>query len=155
MTGTPNLRWLLGWANRQYTAETPELQHSVSRVDEGGGPAMGQGVAIYLGLAGSYKAQQPWALDDDGRYRTPLRAALASIGRRNPELGIFLRDLVPNSLMPSEVARVHGIPRWAEAEMMHRALLILWHAFLEQPPVSWVDISDASRNAIVAGEAVA
>jgi hypothetical protein len=153
VTGTPNLRWLLGWAHRQYTAETPELQHSVGRVDEGGGPRMAQSVATYLGLAGSYRAQQPWALDDDGKYRTPLRAALSQI--RDPDLRTFLRDLVPNALLPSEIARVHGIPKWAEPDIMHKALLVLWRHYLEQPPVSWIDISASQQRAIIAAEAVA
>jgi hypothetical protein len=142
----PSLRWLQAWAHRQYVLETPNLEHSVSVNDDGGSPQMHGAVLAYLNNA-------PDKLDKEGRLRTPLRAALARI--TDDELRLFLRDLIPNALNPSLVARIHNLPRWSEARMMHVALLALWRAYQNvlaseyrrTARPGWLDMSESQQHA--------
>ena len=157
MNGNPTLRFLLGWAHRQYVLETPELQHTLSRVGDDGDPDMSVAARFYLGLSKRGQSRDNWfdissQLDDEGRYRTPLRAALARI--RDANMRLFLRDLVPELYRPTDIADIHAIPPWARTWVMHGALLALWHEYLERPPipVGWVSMSDSQRSAVVAGE---
>lgn len=172
------LRVLLQWAYRQWTLETPTLSHSVSQTDAGGVPSMNAAAAAYLRLGvkrcwpdnaepslatrtmheacsrgGCQLGQDEWEktarkLDEDGFYRTPLRAAMSRI--RNPAMRRFLHDLVPNAMLrPSDVAQLHGTPGWAEAWVMQGALEALYREFhaAPVPQVSWVDRSAAQQNA--------
>lgn len=157
----PTLRGLLAWAHRQYVLETPNLEHSASLVDEGGAPEMKPAASSYLGLAGRDDRPDDWRrnacrLDADGRYRTPLRCAVESI--HPPERRLLLRDLVPEVLFPSDIARAHGIPDWAAGDVLYRSLVILRQRYRERPLVDrgkpkWTELSDSQRAAVEAGEA--
>ena len=170
----PTLRGLLSWSNRQYVLETPELQHSVALTDEGGAPVMKPAAAGYLGLlakerldakaaptndrADNWKAQAG-RRDRDGKYVTPLRYAIELCPVADERA--FLRALVPELYFPSEIAELHGIPKWAAGMVMYAALSRLRerydHLIRQQEKgtaanVGWVSMSEASRNAIIAGE---
>ena len=54
--------------------------------------------------------------DEDGRYRTPLRAAISRI--RDPWLRLFIRDLIAEELRPSDIAMLYGIPKSVEGWVM-------------------------------------
>lgn len=147
------LRFLLGWAHRNWTLETPTLGHAVSLTDAGGAPDMKGAAKAYLGLVRKGDGPDDWQRtaqrrDEDGRYITPLRAALYRI--RNPELRRFLHHLIPNAVLrPSDIATVHGIPTWAEAWVMQGALEILYREFQSAPipQRSWVDMSESQQRA--------
>lgn len=155
------IRVLLQWAARTWELETPTLGHAVSLTDAGGVPAMKAAAQAYLGLLRRGEQRDDWernacALDEDGFYRTPLRAAMSRV--RSLPMRRFLHDLVPNALLrPSDIAELHGTPGWAEAWVMQGALEILYREFLARPVPqrSWIEQSDSQRNAVVAGEAVA
>ena len=85
--------------------------------------------------------------DDDGRYVTPMRAALSKI--RNQKLRRFLHDLIPNTLRPSDITTVHGVPEWAEGWAIEGALEILYREYQAAPTPrrSWVDLSASQQNA--------
>jgi hypothetical protein len=149
---------LLSWANTQYRLETPELQHSVGLTDEGGSPEMKPAAASYLGLLvrkalSDAKDEQPddWRrqacrVDEDGKYRTPLRCALERVP--DPEMRHFLRDLVPEQFRPEDVGVVHGLPKWTIPIVMYRALSVLRQKYREQPETRWISgRSDAQRAA--------
>lgn len=152
---SPSLRWLQGWAYRQWTLETPSLDHAVSRLDEGGAPQMKGAVARYLHLTGKDTSDPAFDVDEDGRYRTPLRAAMRRI--RDPWLRLFLRDIVPEQLNPSLICARYDIPKPVESWVMHAALTMLWREYRAAPlpQRSWVDQSDSQRNAILAGDIAA
>ncbi|MGA0060619.1 MAG: hypothetical protein ACO3RU_13630 [Planctomycetota bacterium] len=164
-----SLHALLRWANKAYREETPELGHAVALTDEGGAPEMKPAVAAYLGLHAKRlleKDDRPdnWRAlagrrDHDGFYITPLRYAIELCP--DPAERRFLRDLVPELYYPSEIAELHGIPRWAAKYVMHPALTRLWHThqglMRDQAKgtsryVGWVSMSDSQRAAIEAGE---
>lgn len=151
--GEHSLRWLLAWAYRQWTLETPSLGHSISLTDEGGSPDMKAVAKAYLGLLRRGDGRDDWEqtacrLDRDGFYVTPLRAAMTRV--RSLAMRRFLHDLIPNAMLrPSDVAQLHGSPSWAEAWVMHGALEILYREFRAAPlpQRSWVDLSDSQRAA--------
>lgn len=161
----------LRFAHAQFVLELPELQHSVSLTDDGGAPAMKPAAASYLGLLAKRlleddKQPDNWKAraarrDPDGRYLTPLRLAieLAPEGER-----AFLRSLVPELYFPSEIAELHGIPRWAAKYVMYAALARLRERYEtlirnsekgSAANVGWVSMSESARRAIEAGERVA
>ena len=156
MTDSARLRFLLRWAHQQWTLETPTLDHQ-RQLDAGGAPTMQSRAAGYLALLRRGEGRDDWertacALDLDGFYRTPLRAAMSRV--RNLAMRRFLHDLVPNAMLrPSDIAQLHGSPGWAEAWVMQGALEILYREFHAAPVPrrSWVDLSDSQR----AAEAVA
>lgn len=153
------LQALLSWANRQWVLETPELQHAVSQTDEGGAPEMKPAAASYLGLlAKRHLRGDPvdntpddprrlaCRLDEEGKYRTPLRCAIERVGK--PERRRFLRDLVPELYRPSDIAAIHGIPPWCAGDVMHRSLSELRRLYREEPEAAWISgRSDAQRSA--------
>lgn len=125
--------------------------------------------AAYLGLQ-ARKQLAPDTLPDnwraaagrksEGKYLTPLRYAIELCG--DPGERKFLRDLVPELYFPSEIAEIHGIPKWAAGMVMYAALGRLRerydHLIREQEKgtaanVGWVSMSESSRKAIEAGEA--
>lgn len=164
------LKGLLSWGHNAYVAETPNLEHSVALTDEGGAPAMKPAAASYLGLLArqrltpddrpdNWKAQAG-RKDRDGRYVTPLRYAIELCPVA--EERAFLRDLVPELYFPSEIAGLHGIPRWASGMVMYAALSRLRERYdnlIRQQEkgtaahVGWVDRSESQRNAETAPEA--
>jgi hypothetical protein len=145
------LRALLRWAHRQYVAETPNLDHSGIHLDDDGAPTMAAAARRYLGLSKKDDRTDNWVelagrTDEDGFYLTPLRLAIETQPR---ERRLFLRDLVPEVLFPSEVALLHGIPAWCMADVIHQSLAMLWRTFRERPPVrpNYLDRSEAQRSA--------
>lgn len=146
------LRGLLRWAHAAYLAETPNLDHSGSHLDDDGAPTMAVAARAYLALTGRTNERgDDWAwiasrLDEDGWYRTPLRRAIESLPT---ERRLFLRDLVPEMFTPSDVAVLHGIPAWCAADVMYQSLVMLWDRFTERPlpTVSWLDRSESQRSA--------
>lgn len=158
------LRALLTWAHAQYVGETPEMQHAVSLTDEGGSPEMKPAAASYLGLLAKHQLtkvdNQPdnWLAlagrKSEGKYLTPLRYAIALCP--DPDERSFLRSLVPELYFPSEIAEIHGIPKWAAGMVMYAALTRLRERYdrlmRDQEKgtaahVGWVSKSDAQRAA--------
>ena len=149
-----SLKALLRWAHTQYTMETPNLEHAVAEVGIDGDPLMRAAARIYLSLSGpKHEAETPdnWSriagrIDDDGFYRTPLRRALETLPR---ERRLLLRDLIPEELNQSDVARLHGIPAWCEGDVFYRSLAMLWGRYLERPmpKPSWTDRSESQQLA--------
>lgn len=156
-----SLNALLKWAHAQWVIETPTLGHAVSVMDAGGAPDMKVAAKAYLNMLRKGDGPDDWmqaacVRDEDGFYRTPLRAALAKV--ENPWVRRFLHDLIPNAqFRPSDIAALHGIPAWTEHWVMFECLVILEREWMAAPPPksSWVDLSDSQRNAVVAGEAAA
>lgn len=159
-----SLRALLAWANVQYRAETPEMQHAVAHTDEGGAPEMKPAAASYLGLLARKVLTGNDTLPDDWRalagrksegvYLTPLRYAIALCPDAAERQ--FLRDLVPELYFPSEVAEIHGIPRWAAGYVMHGALSRLRdrfdHLMRQQEKgtaanIPWTALSESQQRA--------
>jgi hypothetical protein len=147
------LRFLLQWAHHQWALETPTLGHSLGSTDAGGVPTLKAAAAGYLGLLRQGDGRDQWErtarkVDEDGFYRTPLRAAMSRIN--NLAMRRFLHDLVPNAMLrPSDIAELHGTPRWAEAWVMQGALEILYREYQAAPVPqrSWVDKSAAQQSA--------
>ena len=159
--GHPALRCLLAWSHRQWVLETPTLEHAVSHTDPGGTPDMKAAAKAFLGLLRKDTERDDWErtatrLDKDGYYVTPLRAAMTRI--RSLAMRRFLHDLIPNAMQrPSDIAELHGTPGWAEAWVIEGALSALYREYHAAPipQRSWVDQSDAQRNAVLAGEVAA
>ena len=151
-TTNGRMRWLLRWASAGWSMETPSLGHSVSLTDEGGAPDMKGAAKAYLGLLRRGDGPDDWEKtacrrDADGRYVTPMRAALSKV--RNQKLRRFLHDLIPNTLRPSDITTVHGVPDWAEAWAIEGALEILYREYQAAPLPrrSWVDLSTSQQAA--------
>ena len=176
------LRSLLNWANTQYLTETPELQHSLSLTDDGGAPDMKAPAKRWLGLTGrrcqaresddrAVKAMHrdcidgchlepdnhrraAYAVDQDGKYRTPFLRAVEEIA--DPARRLFVKWLCVNTLRPSDVARHFDIPDWCQGDVAFRSLEMVRQKYRTEPPVDtrpgWVSMSESSRRAIEAGE---
>ena len=146
------LRALLRWANAAYVAETPNLDHSGSHIDDDGAPTMAIAARAYLALTGQMDDRgDDWGwiasrLDKDGFYRTPLRRAIETLPT---DRRLFLRDLVPEVLMPSDIATLHGIPAWCASDVMYRSLAMLWDRFLDRPlpKPGYLERSESQRSA--------
>jgi hypothetical protein len=153
VTGTNGrTRVLMRWASQGWEMETPSLGHSISLTDEGGAPDMKGAAKAYLGLLRRGDGPDDWEKtacrrDADGRYVTPLRAALSKV--RNQKLRRFLHDLIGNALRPSDITNVHGVPDWAEAWVIQGALEILYREYQAAPlpQRSWVELSASQQNA--------
>lgn len=157
------LMQLLRWAHRQHELETPPLEHAVAHTDEGGSPEMKPAPAAYLGLLARRRLDRDARTtndgpDDwrrlacrvvDGHYATPLRCAIARIAE--PGRRAFLEDLVPELYFPTEIAELHGIPRWAAGDVTYRSLTILRDKYREIPetPTHWIDKSGSQQAAEV------
>ena len=146
-----NLRTLLRWAHQAYVAETPNLDHSGVHIDDDGAPTMSAQARAYLALSGKDERPDDWLriasrMDPDGFYLTPLRRAIETLPRPRR---LFLRDLVPEVLMPSDIAALHGIPEWCQSDVTRKSLELLWAAYLDRPlpKPGWLDRSDSQRSA--------
>lgn len=152
-----NLRALLRWAHQQYEAETPNLDHSQTHIDDDGAPTMAAAARRYLALSGPPDDRpDDWVrlasrCDTDGFYITPMRRAIATMPR---DRRLFLRDLVPELLYPTEVALLHGIPAWCVADVIHQSLAMLWGRYLDRPlpKPGWLSMSESQRNAVDDGK---
>ena len=148
-----SLRALLRWANAAYCAETPDLAHSGGHFDDDGTPTMSARARAYLALTGTDPRPDDWVriasrVDEDGFYRTPLRRAIETlpVARR-----LFARDLVPEVLVPSEIATLHGIPSWCAGDVTHRTLSMLWTRYSDRPIPESGPRSDAQLDAEAKG----
>jgi hypothetical protein len=166
---TASLHSLLTWANKAWRDETPELGHAVALTDEGGAPEMKPAAAAYLGLLAKRRLTEDtrpdnWRAlagrrDADGRYLTPLRYSIELCP--DPDERSFLRSLVPELYFPSEIAEIHGVPKWAAKYVMYAALDRLRRTYDQlmrdqakgtAAHVGWVSMSESQRAAVVAGE---
>lgn len=145
------LRALLRWAHSQYVAETPNLDHSGSHIDDDGAPTMAIAARRYLGMMTSDDRADDWLriasrTDKDGFYLTPLRRAIETLPR---DRRLLLRDIVPELLFPSEVALLHGIPAWCSSDVLYQSLVLLWGRFIDRPlpQPGWLERSEAQRSA--------
>lgn len=147
-----SLRVLLRWAYQAYVDETPNLDHSGVHLDDDGAPTMARAARRYLGLVGvPDERDDDWVriasrLDQDGYYLTPLRRAIETLP---PPRRLFLRDLVPEALFPTEVALLHGIPAWCVQDVIRQSLTMLWRGFLDRPlsAPGYLERSEAQRAA--------
>lgn len=156
-----SLAALLRWAHAEHAAETPNLEHAVGQHASDGAPLMRYAARAFLGLMDPRNVDEERRADDwlrlasrtdpDGRYRTPLRRAIATLP---PERRYLARALVSEQLMPGDVALVAGIPEWCAGDVLYRTMSMLWERYLDRPLISpgWLERSDASRNAIIDGE---
>lgn len=145
------LRALLRWAHAQYVAETPNLDHSGSHIDDDGAPTMAAAARRYLGMMTATEGADDWLRiasrrDKDGFYLTPLRRAIETLPA---ERRLYLRDLVPELFFPSDVALLHGIPSWCQSDVTYQSLVMLWDRFAEAPlpQPGWLERSEAQQNA--------
>lgn len=143
-----SLRDLLRWAHAAYLAETPDLDHSGTHLDDDGTPTMAGRVRAYLALTKRGDSRDDWVLiasatDDDGHYITPLRRAIATLP---PERRLLARDIVPEVLSPLLVTRLHDIPDWCADDVLHRTLVMVWQRFTARP-IPTAGKSDAQRDA--------
>lgn len=145
------LRALLRWAHAQYVAETPNLDHSGSHIDDDGAPTMAAAARRYLGMMTSDDRADDWLRiasrqDKDGFYLTPLRRAIETLPW---EERLFLRDIVPEVLFMSDVLTLHGIPAWCRNDVLSGSLIRLWDRFAEAPlpQPGWLERSEAQQNA--------
>lgn len=90
----------------------------------------------------------------EGAYVTPLRYAIELC--TDPDERSFLRSLVPELYYPSEIAEIHGIPRWASRFVMYAALSRLrerYDSLMRNQEkgtaanVGWVSRSESQRQA--------
>lgn len=153
------LRQLLRELGVAFRAETPLLNHASRLVDEGGAPDMRAAAKAYLGLAGKSDRSDDWRriacrTDENGKYLTPVRCALYQIS--DPNRRRLVRDALAHEFIDAAaLSRLHGIPEWAIGDVLHRSLSML--RVFEQRPYEpgWVSMSEAQRNATIAGEDVA
>lgn len=120
--GTPpaGLRALVVELRRAYRDEVPGTMHKHD-VDGGGTPA-------YSGEFAAYLYGSPWATDkDDDAYRTPFRAALASMHRNNPGMAAIVGHVTIGGEDPvAAVRRSHDLDSWMCRAIAERALLVFW-----------------------------
>lgn len=145
------LRALLRWAHAAYAAETPNLDHSGSHIDDDGAPTMAAAARRYLGMLTKEDRADDWLkiasrTDKDGFYVTPLRRAIETLPH---ERRLLLRDLVPELFFPSEIAVLHGIPAWCANDVLYRSLVMLWDKFIDRPlpQPGWLERSESQRAA--------
>lgn len=145
------LRALLRWAHAQYVAETPNLAHSGSHLDDDGAPTMAAQARRYLGMMTKDGRADNWLAiasktDADGYYLTPLRRAIETLPT---ERRLFLRDLVPELFFPSEIALLHGIPEWCRTDVTYQSLVLLWARYIDRPlpQPGWLQRSESQRSA--------
>lgn len=62
------------------------------------------------GPAAEYVNDSPYAIDEDGYYKWPLKAALATLGKRDPYLARFLRALPGHGWEPTDTALALAVP---------------------------------------------
>lgn len=145
-------RSLLRWLTTGYALETPPQLH-VHALAEDGDPAMNGEAAAYIGFfqggEGSGQAND-WervaqALDRDGRYHTPMRAAISKV--RASEERSLLADLAANPLYPLDVTRLHGLPDWTAYIVVETLLERLWSVWRDAPLPTRSRISDAQADA--------
>jgi hypothetical protein len=91
------------------------------------------------GPAAEYVNDSDYATDEDGYYKTPLRAALAAIGSRNETMGHFLRRLPGHAYDPLDTAASLGNPLvMANADAYAlRALVTLHRRYIPRPYTRW------------------
>jgi hypothetical protein len=147
------LKALLSWAQHGYALEAPAKMHSGARLEDDGDPAMTGEAKSYIGFH-DRKEPNDWRgiarrLDVDGRYVTPMRAAVESVP--GIERRAFLRSLLVQVFHAKDVTRQHDIPDWCSGDVTYQSLSILWDCWRDRPLArpSWVDLSESQRNAEV------
>lgn len=148
-----NMRTLLRWLVREYGMEPPVKLHSGAALEEDGDPAMTALAKSWFGMNDD-REPTPWTevacrTDPDGYYVTPMRCALAHIP--STERRHLLSELAVNLLFPRDVMNAHGIPAWAQNDVMAASLSMLWDTYsdrrIPKAKVGWVDKSQAQRDA--------
>lgn len=142
------LRALLRWAQREYSMEPPPRLHDRDIADDGA-PDHTPEAKRWFGFSQD-REPNDWKavasrLDEDGYYRTPLRAALERVpGTERREL---LRAVLPNVFFPSDACAAAGIPSWCADDVLFRALDLLWRQFADRPIPTRGGKSDAQLDA--------
>lgn len=155
-----SLRHLLRELGAAFRAETPLLNHAARLTDAGGAPDMRAAAKAYLALSGRDNGRQDdWRAiacridESTGKYLTPVRCALYQLS--DPRRRHLVRDALAHEFVDmGQLGQLHGIPEWALPDVLHRSLSMI--RVFEQRPYQpgWVSMSDAQRNATVAGEEV-
>lgn len=143
-----SLRGLLRWAQREYALEHPPRLHDRDIADDGA-PDHTPEAKRWVGLTQD-REPNDWKavarrLDEDGYFRTPLRAALEAVP--GDERRSLLRAVLPNVFFPTEAAEAAGIPRWCAEDVLFRALSLLWDRFEPYPMPQPSRKSDAQLDA--------
>jgi hypothetical protein len=152
---------LLRWLQEQYALEAPARLHAHA-LEADGDPVMNGEARAYIGfsqgvIGGAWFAADAQAndwvrvasrCDPDGRYVTPMRAAIARVG--DPAERSLLGELACNVLFPLDVTRAHRIPDWCRNDVVNAVLERLWRNWRDAPlprPTGQRGISDAQAEA--------
>jgi hypothetical protein len=147
-----NLRALIRWATREWSAEVPSRLHDRDIADDGA-PDFTPEAKRVLGMTGTGNQPDDWQriacrLDSDGYRATPLHCVVAGFP---DEQRRYLRDLLTNLYTPDAIAELHGIPRAFHEAVARDLLTICWNRYSATPmprrSVGWVDKSEAQRAA--------
>lgn len=172
-------RSLLAWLANGYALEAPGKLHSGATLETDGDPAMTGEAAGWLGFhQGEDRGLVPapdrdaaaggdmdWRriadrVDVDGKYKTPMRAALSRIA--DPKRRQFACELAVNLYYPLEVAAANGITGepWQVQAQIQAVLELVWRTYADAPEprsraAGWVDRSESQQAAEQAVEACA
>lgn len=170
-------RSLLAWLASGYALEAPEKLHSGARLETDGDPAMTGEAAGWLGFhQGEDRGLVPepdreataggdmdWRriasrVDVDGKYKTPIRAALSRIA--DPKRRRFACELAVNLYFPLDVAAANDIAGepWQVQAAIQATLELVWRTYADAPEprsrsAGWVDRSESQQAAELAIEA--
>lgn len=136
----------------QYALEAPAKLNSGAVLAEDGNPAMSGEASGWIGFHQGEDGGQPndWRkvacrLDEDGKYVTPMRCAIARVNE--PAERKLLGELATNVLYPLDVTRYNGIPDWCRGDVIAAALDRLWRNYRTEPMPQRSRISDAQADA--------
>jgi len=128
---------LLRWLQEEYALESPPRLHNHALAEDGD-PVMNGEAAGWLGFHQGEDGGRPndWRAlacrtDQDGKYLTPMRCAIARVG--DPNEGRFLGALASNVLHPVDVSRQFGVPDWCRGDVISAGLERLWSNYLSGP----------------------
>jgi hypothetical protein len=159
---------LLRWLQENYALEAPVRLHARG-LEEDGDPTMNGEARAYLGFSqgelggdwlGATARANDWVrvahrCDPDGRYITPMRAAIARVGDYNERA--MLMALATNVLLSLDVTRSHDIPDWCRHDVVNASLERLWWSWRDAPLPSsrWRDGPLPSKRGISDSQAIA
>ena len=139
---------LLQWYERECWMAIPEalhkreLWHEYVKVTDDAGSYAKQGGGSVLGTPAYNDAfrqllEAPRSVDDDGSFRNPIAAALASMEGRpfsdGSLMASYLRAVACAGFTFSGVADRLGIPAWVSASYTEFALERLWRVYRVEP----------------------
>jgi hypothetical protein len=153
---------LLRWLQSEYALEAPAALHARG-LEADGDPVINGEARAYIGfsqgvIGGTWfvTAAMPndWRkvahrCDEDGRYVTPMRAAIARVS--DPAERRLLAELATNVLFPLDVTRFNGIPDWCRHDVVDASLERLWWNWRDAPLPRPGQISEAQADAEAMG----